>query len=369
MDNRTKINILVLFSLSIIACGGGSDESSRKEHREVQAAASEKVTLTSTPEPTTSTSPSPDPTLTNNNVGNLKKTTAPNAVCNNGEQATYTVKMGNTQKWAVILPGGGMARNAEEYKQRPIRMKQPEIKWHRFDAGIEKDLENKGYNMVYIPYCTSDLYQGNHVISIDGKKVPFRGRVIVEDVIRALYDKLKTADDVIFAGYSAGAIGIGFHAGLIGEFNNARVLVDGFWFDEETTKWMNDFAKNNDRSFTYKSSMTLCNDNWVSCFPSRENFQKNGVHDVFLIWNIGDKYADGVTNRSALQKAIKSDIDYYGAGYSIQADKREISGFEDWGHVLAWSDKTYKKKYFKMSLQEAVNNWIDKKSDTIVIDY
>ncbi len=69
-------------------------------------------------------------------------------------------------------------------------------------------------------------------------------------------------------------------------------------------------------------------------------------------------------------KATKSDIDYYGAGYSIRADEREIRGLgRGWGHVMAFNDNTYKKKYFKMSLQEALNNWIDKKGDAIVIDY
>ena len=305
-------------------------------------------------------------------AGNLKITTDPNAVCNNGEQATYTVKAGSTNKWAVILPGGGLAKNANEYKNRPSRMKEPGgEQW--FDFGVARDLKKKGYNMVFIPYCTSDLYQGNHYNVIDGKKVPFRGRVIVEDVIRTLYDKLKNADDVIFAGASAGAVGIGFNADLIGQFDNARVLLDSIWFDEETVKWYNNFVKKlaiqgNDRSFTYKSSMKLCNDNYVSCYPSRERFQKNGIDHVFLIWSIGDPYSRA-QDKSALKKAIKSDIDYYGAGYSIQADKRNIYGFEGGGHVLAFNDKTYKKKYFKMSLQEAVNNWIDKEGDAIVVDY
>jgi hypothetical protein len=240
---------------------------------------------------------------------------------------------------------------------------------HKLGGGIEKDFKKRGYNIVFIPYCSSDVYAGNHINIIDGKKVPFRGRIIVEDVIKALYGKLKNADEVVFAGFSAGAIGIGFHAQKIGEFDNVRVLVDSFWFDKETTKFYKGWSKKNDRSFIYKNSIPPCNVNWVSCYPSRENFKKNGIKDVFLIWSIGDKYARGVKNKSALKKAIKSDINFYGAGYSIQADKRKIHGFEDWGHVLAWDNKTYKKKYLKMSLQKAVNNWLDKKGDAIVIDY
>jgi hypothetical protein len=299
----------------------------------------------------------------------LKLTTDPNAVCNNGEQATFTIKKGKSNKWAVILPGGGIARNSEEYRSRPEGMKAPELKPHYFGQGIEKDLEDRNYNLVFIPYCSSDLYQSDHINLIDGNEVPFRGRVIVEDVIEKIDKKLMNADEVMFLGYSAGAIGIGFHAKTIGKYKNVRVLVDSFWVDDETKKFYQNFEKNNDRSFTYKSSMEACDNSWVNCYPSRDNFEKNSIKDVFFIWNIGDKYANGVKDKLALKKAIKKDLEFYNAGFSIEADKRKISGFEDWGHVLAWDNKTYTKNYFDMSLQEAVNNWIDKKGNAVVVDY
>ena len=248
-------------------------------------------------------------------------------------------------------------------------MKSPELKPHYFGQAIEKDLEDRNYNLVFIPYCSSDLYQSDHINLIDGNEVPFRGRVIVEDVIKKIDKKLKNADEVMFLGYSAGAIGIGFHAKTIGKYKNVRVLVDSFWVDGETKKFYQNFEKNNDRSFTYKSSMEACNNSWVNCYPSRDNFEKNNIKDVFFIWNIGDKYANGVKDKLALKKAIKKDLEFYNAGFSIEADKRKISGFEDWGHVLAWDNKTYTKNYFDMSLQEAVNNWIDKKGNAVVVDY
>lgn len=299
----------------------------------------------------------------------LKLTTDPNAVCNNGEQATFTIKKGKSNKWAVILPGGGIARNSKEYRSRPKGMKSPELKPHYFGQGIKKDLEDRNYNLVFIPYCSSDLYQSDHINLIDGNEIPFRGRVIVEDVIKKIDKKLKNADEVMFLGYSAGAIGIGFHAKTIGKYKNVRVLVDSFWVDDETKKFYQNFEKNNDRSFTYKSSMEACNNSWVNCYPSRDNFEKNNIKDVFFIWNIGDKYANGVKDKLALKKAIKKDLEFYNAGFSIEAEKRKISGFEDWGHVLAWDNKTYTKNYFDMSLQEAVNNWIDKKGNAVVVDY
>lgn len=305
-------------------------------------------------------------------------TTDPNAVCNNGDQATYVVKRGSTNKWAVILYGGAGSRSADQHKKKGSSTKRPGGN-HSFTTGPERDLIEKGYNMVFIHSCTNDGYQGNHYNVIDGKKVPFRGRVVVEDVIRALYDELNNADEVIFAGYSSGAGAIGFHAPLIGEFDNVRVIIDSFWYSkadlDHVRPSMLKPENMNKHNFQFRSSNELCDGNFVSCFPSRENFQKNGIEDVFLIWNIGDGYSHA--DRSAVMKATKSDIEYYGAGYSIRADERKIRGLgRGWGHVMAFgaainngNDTNYKKKYFKMSLQEALNNWIDKKGDAIVIDY
>ena len=113
--------------------------------------------------------------------------------------------------------------------------------------------------------------------------------------------------------------------------------------------------------------MDICDADWTSCFPTRENFQKNGIEDVFLIWSIGD--ANFIPNQTDLMNSTKSDILFYNAGYSLRADIRKLVGFGKGGHVLAWKNETYKKKYYKMSLQEAANNWIDKKGDAIVIEY
>jgi len=65
----------------------------------------------------------------------------------------------------------------------------------------------------------------------------------------------------------------------------------------------------------------------------------------------------------------KSDILCYNFGYTFRANLRKLVSFVKEGHVLAWENETYKKKFYKMSLHEAANNWIDKKGDTIVIEY
>jgi len=394
----------------------GNEENSEEMKQNIALKNNTSISISS------GSSASSTPKISNKNVATLVKTTDPNALCSNGEQATYTVKLGSTNKWAVIMPGGGIAKNVENYRNRPSGLKDND-ELRKFDVGIEKDLNDRGYNMVWIPYCSNLAYQGNHDMMIDGKKVPFRGRAIVKDVIKALEDELRIADDIIFAGFSAGATGISFNADLIGQFDNSRVFLDSLWFDKETEAFYKKFARKTDpcpyfcstlfRStqglttsstqglsgacpdgsepvksisadgtyFEYQcisntnssntslssNRMDSCDADWISCFPTRENFQKNGIDDVFLIWNIGD--AGFIPNQNNLMNSTKSDILFYNAGYSLRADIRNLVGFGKGGHVLAWKDETYKKKYFKMSLQEAANNWIDKNGDAIVIEY
>lgn len=301
----------------------------------------------------------------------LRTTTSSDAMCSDGTQATYSFDDFGSNKWAVVLMGGGLARNPDEYRDRVKN--QPRFVTAQKSAytggqGIQDHLIENGYNMIFVPYCSNDLWAGNHSHKIDGKTVQFRGRAIIESIFEEMADEFKNADELLVAGYSAGAIGIGFNADLIGQYGNARVVPDGFWFDKATKSFYNGWAKKNDRSWLYKTMPKHCKGDWVGCYPSRENFERNGIKDVFLIWNVGDRYARPV-NKDAFKKAVKNDINHYGAGYSIDAEKRQVHGFEDWGHVLAFDKNTYNKTYTEQSLKSAMDNWLNKTGDQTVVDY
>lgn len=66
------------------------------------------------------------------------------------------------------------------------------------------------------------------------KKVYFHGCKIIEDVFKQLDSEFKSAGELIFAGYSAGAIGLGFNADLIKKYKNPKLIVDSFWLDKES---------------------------------------------------------------------------------------------------------------------------------------
>ena len=54
--------------------------------------------------------------------------------------------------------------------------------------------------------------------------------------VKQLDSEFKSAGELIFAGYSAGAIGLGFNADLIKKYKNPKLIVDSFWLDKESRR-------------------------------------------------------------------------------------------------------------------------------------
>ena len=168
-----------------------------------------------------------------NAAAELRNTTSAEALCSNGEQATYAYyNNGESNNWLVYIHGGGVATNADQYRDRPAGMKSP-TKNNYFGVMLTNDFQKQGFNLIIIGYCTSDLHQGFHTHTIDGKTVYFYGRKIVENVIDLHKDQLAEADKLVFAGYSAGSIALGFNADLIAQFDDPYVIADSFWLDAE----------------------------------------------------------------------------------------------------------------------------------------
>ena len=135
------------------------------------------------------------------------------AVCSNGKQAAFVVSKSKSKDWFIYFEGGGVATSPDAYKQRQSRWKKPITDGnYGLSYPIVKDFKKKGFNVVVIPYCTSDLHQGAHTNIVDGKKVYFHGRKIVEDVFNQMDGNFKSANELVFAGYSAGAIALGFNS-------------------------------------------------------------------------------------------------------------------------------------------------------------
>ena len=269
-----------------------------------------------------------------------RQTQSPDAVCSNGERALFHVFENGGSNWLVYLQGGGVAATPEEYLSRIPRWTRPQGEGGYFaSVPVVADFVDHGYNAVVIPYCTSDLHQGAHSHMIEGQDVFFHGRLIVEDVLNQMRMELMNAETLIFAGSSAGAIGLGFNADLISEFPDPYLIVDSFWLDTESRRVRDSWSGENwDRieAFVYGNMPDHCGGDWASCFPQRDHFDDHGLENIFLIWNLGDPYMRG--DEGIRMQSIMADIEYYGTGLSIQDGERSYPDYRDWLHGMLAND-------------------------------
>jgi hypothetical protein len=82
-------------------------------------------------------------------------------------------------------------------------------------SGIAEQFFSMGYNVIWLHYCSSDNYGGNHFNLIDGQQVPFKGKLIVDSIINEHKKDLENSTDLVVAGTSAGTYGIIFNIHLI----------------------------------------------------------------------------------------------------------------------------------------------------------
>ena len=299
----------------------------------------------------------------------LIKTKDPKALCSNGEQATFTFFEGNTNNWLMYIQGGGVAANEDQYRSRNNGLKSPAVSNETGKTFMVEDFINNNYNVIYIPYCSNDIHQGTHVNNIDGKKVYFHGRYIIEDIFNQYDEKFKKADKLIFAGYSAGSLALGLNVDLIKRYENPYIIADSFWLDAESLNvrlgW-NDGPWPKIVKFLYNDRVEHCKDShWANCFSSRPLFERNNLNNVFFIWNIGDPYMKG--NLDKVRQSINEDATFYNAGFSINAEERKLKGNIEWGHVMTATDLYYK-DFEGTSLQKLIWNWINGSGKTIYVN-
>ncbi len=287
-------------------------------------------------------------------------TSSADAVCSNGEPAAFHVYRTGSDQWFVYLQGGGVASNADEYLSRIPTWTTPRTQpGYLQDMPAVEDFLNKGYNVAVIPYCSNDLYQGSHTHMIRGETVYFRGRAIVKDIIGQLAPELSSASRVVFGGSSAGAIGLGYNADLIAQFDDPYLLVDSFWLDTESRAVRDSWIGPNwdaIEQFVYANMPEHCGSQWASCFPQRTHFDQYGFENVFFIWNMGDPYMRGDTN--ANRASVESDLAYYGQGLSIQNGDALHPDYADWAHGMLFND-FYDFPLEGGSLQARIWEWLD----------
>ena len=301
----------------------------------------------------------------------LRKVSDANAVCNNGKVANYHFAKAkeDSDKWLIQFEGGGSGWPASSFKTRKSYKKRPDKKRKISDSSIAEQFHKLGYNVIWIHYCSSDLHAGNHINSIDGKEVPFKGRLIIKSIINEHAKALSQAQDIVIAGTSAGVYGIVLNLDLLSSFNNVRLILDGIWRDDfqksaevKKPEWFN--QTDDWVPYLLDKMPDHCDgDFYKNCWIDRKTLDKHNIKNAFIIMNYGDPY-NFVNQDSQKEKfisAFKSDAEYFGGGFSIDAKKFKLAGDVKWGHALLTTSKYYNKKIDGESLASLIEQWVNGK--------
>lgn len=154
---------------------------------------------------------------------NWKRVYIPDTYCGNGDQYSVFVEIKNPKKLAVEFMGGGACWDRSSCKGpnlRTILFPIPRIPvLSAFSSDFNDFSPVKDYSAVYFPYCTGDVFAGDHVAkyrsSFFTQKVHHKGYSNVTKTIEYLKKEVinfSKVDDFVLYGASAGAIGSLIHA-------------------------------------------------------------------------------------------------------------------------------------------------------------
>lgn len=158
----------------------------------------------------------------------------PQARCMDDSIASYYIRLANNNNsnWLIYFDGGWFCYSKESCNLRrlysPNLITSNNINEKQSFIGIFSSL--KQYNIIYVPYCSSDLWSGS------SNKTHSHG----SDIFHAIFDDLKfdknfqKAKQIIFTGFSAGGLGLLLNLpNLLKTFSpkiDLRVIIDSGWF-------------------------------------------------------------------------------------------------------------------------------------------
>ncbi|KAG5853518.1 inactive palmitoleoyl-protein carboxylesterase notum1b [Anguilla rostrata] len=168
--------------------------------------------------------------------------------CNDGTPAGYYIKESKgSRRWLIFLEGGWYCFSKENCDGRyeTMRRLMSSSKWPQTKTGTgilsPQPEENPHWwnaNMVFIPYCSSDVWSGASAKS-EKNEYAFMGTLIIKEVVKELLTKgLENAKVLLLAGSSAGGTGVLLNVDQVAEqlvelghtAIQVRGLSDSGWF-------------------------------------------------------------------------------------------------------------------------------------------
>uniref|UniRef100_I3JCS6 Notum, palmitoleoyl-protein carboxylesterase a n=1 Tax=Oreochromis niloticus TaxID=8128 RepID=I3JCS6_ORENI len=168
--------------------------------------------------------------------------------CNDGSPAGYYLKESRgSRRWLIFLEGGWYCFNKENCDSRyeTMRRLMSSSKWPQTKTGTgilsplpEENPHWWNANMVFVPYCSSDVWSGA-TAKTDQSGYAFMGSLIIQEVVKDLLKKgLENAKVLLLAGSSAGGTGVLLNVDRVAELLEGlghtaiqvRGLSDSGWF-------------------------------------------------------------------------------------------------------------------------------------------
>ena len=293
----------------------------------------------------------------------------PEAICNSGSPASVYVKWNDPSKIALLFDGGDVARSAIGFRNRSESLKESRL--HDMKQTTRKlnfiydDLDQSEYSIINVPYCSSDIYMGDHEHQIGNKAVPFKGSKILSAIMQKYGARFDAADTLLVGGFSAGAIAV---SNLMPKIEKTkakrkRYVLDSIWMDKQEIEARTSLSSGATTKFIHKSLPKGC-DNYLDCYPSDERLAQLGITDAFIVWNRGDLYRfsrDDASHKKMMEATFSkvSGGISLGRGYGIQG----VSG----DHVVLTAP-AYEQTISGKTIASIFNEWLTTGTSYLVTD-
>lgn len=155
-------------------------------------------------------------------------------ICSGGTPYVFYVREGAGDDLMIYFQGGGACWNDQTCFEQPTfdsTVGENEV----YPTGIF-DFENPAnpvadYDMVFIPYCTADIYSGDTSVEYSSGMIEHRGFSNTQTVLDWTYANYGSPASVFIIGSSAGSMGALFNAGYVMAHYDAvpvTLLGDGY---------------------------------------------------------------------------------------------------------------------------------------------
>lgn len=290
------------------------------------------------------------------------------AVCNDGTPASYysnfELNEKSPKKIIIAFEGGGAAlslksnatKYLEAYDRRPKRLMSSAIISYKKNSkslnGYFKKASENGWGIIYLNYCSSDLYMGDHQLKLDGKIFEVRGRRIISSLLQKLTKTrvIRENSDLLFVGGSAGDLAISANLDIIQSLPRQRLrLLFTIWqvpserkyVEEKQKSQFNKIIPDSALKFTHGNVAKHCMKSIVACAPNFENISRYKVDDYFIEghWKelSGKNFAfttRHMKDHKKFKAEIVSEINKAGGGLSLVGNKIWNSN-KKYNHVLS----------------------------------